>query len=223
MSEDTCYCEMTGLMPAQSSTIQVTNILTIIEDIAVLNPFFSLEGNLKGPSWGVEVASDKNSSGEVLATDTLGMYVMFKVNSSVAFAVYGETDTYQGTFVVETYPPLPQINLPLPHYASASATYNMSSPWVMNKEIKYLATGLDKTKSYMVNITNAELGKMFNIGKVILFSTIPLCILCFYAKGRGCSLLHIAKVLRMQHQLCSVLVPRMHHTFLKRTRLLTFI
>ncbi|KAI0728069.1 hypothetical protein C8Q72DRAFT_920160 [Fomitopsis betulina] len=150
-------------MGTWGSTIKTTNISSLIESIPAIDPFFTTNDN--GSSWGAEVAIGSGGGlEEVLATNTSGDFVTFEVNSSVAFAIYGETDTYQGTFLVD-------INPPLPH--NASATYNASSPWVMIEQIKYLATGLNETTSYTVNISNAESGKQFNIGEVVLFSAIP--------------------------------------------------
>lgn len=58
----------------------------------------------------------------------------------------------------------------------------------MIEQIKYLATGLNETTSYTVNISNAESGKQFNIGEVVLFSAIPPCVSRFSAKGKRCLL-----------------------------------
>ena len=157
----------TRLIPSTSSTIKATNISTVIESIPALNPYFTVNGT--GSSWEGELAFGPNGGLEaIIGTNTSGDYVTFSVNSSVAFAVYGANDPYQGTFVVDIDPPLP-------YNASASATYNASSPWTMIEEIKYLAAGLNDTETYTVNISNVESGRGFNMGQVILYSAIPPC------------------------------------------------
>ena len=126
--------------------------------------------NGNGSTWEGELAFGANDGLEaVIGTNTTGDFVTFEVNSSVAFAMYGVNGPLQGAFLVD-------INPPLPFNASAPATFNASSPWVMIEEIKYLVAGLNDTETYTVNFSNTDPGKQFNIGQVVLYSTVPPCV-----------------------------------------------
>ena len=134
--------------------------------------------NGNGSTWEGELAFGANDGLEaVIGTNTTGDFVTFEVNSSVAFAMYGVNGPHQGAFLVD-------INPPLPFNASAPATFNASSPWVMIEEIKYLVGGLNDTETYTVNFSNADPGKQFNIGEVVLYSTVPPCVHFIYVKDR---------------------------------------
>ncbi|KAH9838010.1 uncharacterized protein C8Q71DRAFT_572658 [Rhodofomes roseus] len=152
-------------MGEPGSTIKATNVSSIIEDIPAINPFFTVNSN---DSWQGDLAFGPNGELEtIILTATQGDSVTFVVNSSVTFAVYGANDPSQGTYLVDIDPPVP--NNP---NTSTAYQLNATAPWVVIEEIRYVATGLNRTQNYSVTLTNAESGREFNVGRVILFDAI---------------------------------------------------
>lgn len=90
------------------------------------------------------------------------------MNSSVGFAVFGATAQAEGAYLVYIDPPLP--NSP---DTSTEYLLNATTASVVPDEIKYLATGLNRTQSYEVKIVNANPGRDFNLGQVVLFDGAP--------------------------------------------------
>ncbi|KAH9923856.1 uncharacterized protein B0H18DRAFT_450273 [Fomitopsis serialis] len=126
-------------MGEPGSSIKATNISTIIEDIPAINPVFTVNSN---GTWEGDLAFAPNNGLEpIILTTKQGDYVTFVVNSSVGFAVYGATDPMQGTFLVDIDPPVP--NSP----NTRTHLFNATTPWVEIEEIKYLATGLNRTRT----------------------------------------------------------------------------
>lgn len=135
-----------------------------------INPFFTVS---PADAWHEYSVSGQNGVQEDLINTYLqGAYVTFTVNSSVGFAVFGATAQAEGAYFVYIDPPVP--NSP---NTSTGYRLNATTASVAPDEIKYLATGLDRTQSYEVKIVNADPGRDFNLGQVVLFDAAPPCVI----------------------------------------------
>ena len=152
----------------------MSNVSALIGSISALNPSFSVDSL---NSWTGDLALGPNNEPEpIIVTNITGAWVAFPVNSSVGFALYGANDIDQGNFIVDIDPAVP--NIP---NSSTTYQFNAMTPWMATNQLRYLATGLDRTQYYTVRVTNAEAGKQFNMGEVVLFDAVPayaLSILC---------------------------------------------
>jgi hypothetical protein len=89
----------------------------------------------------------------------------FSLNSVVAFSVLGSVNYNHGTFSVTLSPP------PVPAYPQTNQ-YNGSSHWVALDQILYLATGLDRTQSYVVTVVD-DTANFMDISKVVVYDAPP--------------------------------------------------
>ncbi|KZT69816.1 hypothetical protein DAEQUDRAFT_726127 [Daedalea quercina L-15889] len=102
-----------------------------------------------------------------ITTSTYGATLRFTLNETVAFFLYGSDDWAQGLFTVAVTSDVIG--------ATSSVTdnaiqYSPRSTWSQLNVPKYMATGLDRTVTYIVEITN--LGANFNLASVLVYDAV---------------------------------------------------
>jgi hypothetical protein len=100
-----------------------------------------------------------------IATDTQGASISFPLTSASAFYIVGGVNYNHGLFDVTVTPP--------PVGAQQKGEYNGSSRWIGLGSMLYLATGLDRTQTYQVEMTNVSPNSWLDISRVIVFDTPP--------------------------------------------------
>ncbi|KAI0929294.1 hypothetical protein AcW1_006277 [Taiwanofungus camphoratus] len=154
-------------MGEPGTVVQTRNISATVNENGnvTANPFFLTDGS----DWQVGVPFETGSSGQViyprLLTAKQGATVTFYLNSTSAFAMYGSVDYNQGIYNVTVTPP--------PAFMSAQATqYNASSHWMELDQIKCLVTGMNRSLTYRVDVTN-ESDNFFDFANLVVFDTPP--------------------------------------------------
>ncbi|KZT69802.1 hypothetical protein DAEQUDRAFT_726112 [Daedalea quercina L-15889] len=128
------------------------------------NPVF--DGN---ENWSVDNLYTNQSSGyPCIATSTLDATLSFTVNESVGFVIYGSDDWQQGLFTVAvTSDDIGATD----SVTNSTIQYSPRALWTQVGLPKYLATGLDRSATYQVEIQN--LGANFNLASVVVYDAIP--------------------------------------------------
>ena len=153
------------------STFTSTNVSVLstnaTQTSSTINPFFTVS---PVDAWHeYHVSGDNGAQEDLINTYLQGAYVTFSVNSSVGFAVFGALAQAEGAYLVYIDP-----SVPISPNTSTKYQFNATTASrVVPDEIKYLATGLDRTQNYEVKIVNADSGRDFNLGQVILFDAVP--------------------------------------------------
>ncbi|PCH44093.1 hypothetical protein WOLCODRAFT_18727 [Wolfiporia cocos MD-104 SS10] len=99
-----------------------------------------------------------------LGIDVEDAQLSFDLNSTRAFEIYGRTGPAQGSFKVEVLQNSTAS-------CSDSFTGNASSPDTDSIALLYVATNMDPTMNYRVNINNNE-GK-FDLDHLVIYETVP--------------------------------------------------
>ncbi|KZT07460.1 uncharacterized protein LAESUDRAFT_651201 [Laetiporus sulphureus 93-53] len=99
-----------------------------------------------------------------IETGTPGAWVSFNVSTAVAVAIYGSLRYDQGGYSVNIDPAPPL-------WSNTTFQLNATLPWLVRNELKFLATGLDRTQNYTINLTNREAG--LNVAQVVLYDAPP--------------------------------------------------
>ncbi|PCH44152.1 hypothetical protein WOLCODRAFT_76982 [Wolfiporia cocos MD-104 SS10] len=156
---------LTVRMGEEGSELQSRNISTVTNSIPpAANPLFLSDGD----AWSVN--SSYGSFGPTVesyprvTTDVKAASLFFTLNSTVGFAIYGSCDFDMGSYNVTINPP--------PPISPATGTFNASSHWIALNEIKYVATGLDRTKNYSVTVTNNQEARL-DVAQVMVFDAVP--------------------------------------------------
>jgi len=100
-----------------------------------------------------------------LATDVAGSAISFLVASASAFYIVGHVNFDHGPYLV-TFTPPSDLGPVLTY------EYNGSSHWVGLNTIKFLATGLDRTRAYQVQVTN-EANLFYDQSRIVVIDTPP--------------------------------------------------
>ncbi|KAH9928163.1 uncharacterized protein B0H18DRAFT_1084595 [Fomitopsis serialis] len=122
-----------------------------------LNPIFSGTQNWSA----LDLYTNQTSGYPCIATNTVGATLSFNLSDSVGFAIYGSDDWQQGLFSVSVISDDPGATSSV---AKDAIQYSSRSLWSQLDMLKYLATGLDRTATYQVEITN--LGADVNVGSL---------------------------------------------------------
>jgi hypothetical protein len=99
-----------------------------------------------------------------LATTTNGSSISFPLTSASAFYINGHVNFDHGPYHVTMTPP--------PDFGSPPVYYNGSSRWVGLNTVKYLATGMNRTRTYQVEVTN-DSGLYYDMSQIVVFDTPP--------------------------------------------------
>ena len=99
-----------------------------------------------------------------LATTTNGSSISFPITSASAFYINGNVNFDHGPYHVT-------IN-PLPDFSSSPTYYNGSSRWVGLNTITFLATGMNKTQTYQVELTN-DSDLFYDQSDIVVYQTSP--------------------------------------------------
>ncbi|KAI0948200.1 hypothetical protein AcW1_009780 [Taiwanofungus camphoratus] len=151
-------------MGASGTIVETRNISAMIDN-SIENPFFSFDSSM----WFSMVPYGLNESTTRpyprICSHDPGAVVSFNLNSTTAFAIYGGLDNDQGTYNVSVIPPPP-------FGPSQSTQFNASSHWMTLDQVKYLATGMDRTETYQVIITNES--NNFVLADVVAYDALPV-------------------------------------------------
>jgi hypothetical protein len=100
-----------------------------------------------------------------IATTVNGSSISFPLTSASAFYIVGHVNFDHGPYHVTFTPPSdigpPQV-----------VHYNASSRWVGLNTVKYLATGMDRTRTYQVEVTN-DSDMFYDQSQIVVFDTPP--------------------------------------------------
>ncbi|KZT07455.1 uncharacterized protein LAESUDRAFT_772770 [Laetiporus sulphureus 93-53] len=147
------------------SILETRNISAVTNNIPpTANPMFSSNGDY----WTVNSSYAYDNTTESyprVVTDMQSASLTFLLNSTVGFAILGSCDYDHGAYNVTLDPPPPDGFV-------GSMQYNASSHWIALNEIKYLATGMDRTQNYTVTVTNMQKA-VFDLAQVMLFDAVP--------------------------------------------------
>lgn len=132
------------------------------------NPFFTAD-----QSWSaVNLYANQSDANPYpcIATYTEGATLSFELNETVGFAIYGSDDWFQGIFTVAVTSAnaSPESDSTLPN---STIQYSPRSGWTTVNQLKFLATGLDRTATYHVDVQNW--GNTFNLGSVLVYDAVP--------------------------------------------------
>ncbi|PCH36712.1 hypothetical protein WOLCODRAFT_140558 [Wolfiporia cocos MD-104 SS10] len=154
-------------MGEPGTILEQRTINTTIEQFQITgNPFFSANGT----GWSPEILyTDQQHSYPCIETNQVGSTVSFNLNESVGFALYGSDDYQQGLFTVNVTIP----GQPTPSYLPNASTqrYSPKSQWTALNQLKFLATGMNRSETYNVVITNT--GSTFNLASVVAYDAVP--------------------------------------------------
>jgi len=100
-----------------------------------------------------------------LATNVAGSAISFPISSASAFYIVGHVNFDHGPYLV-TFTPPPDLGSALTYQ------YNGSSHWVGLNTLKFLATGLDRTRTYQVRLTN-EANLYYDQSQIVIIDTPP--------------------------------------------------
>jgi hypothetical protein len=132
-----------------------------------------------------------------LATFSKGASISFSLTHTVAFYINGHVNFDHGPYHVTITPP--------PEFGSAESHNNGSSQWVGLNMVKYIVTGLDRTETYQVVVTN-DSGLYYDMSQIVVFDAIPsvtYTLYCPVTNGFNPGLHH-------RHQLALRLTQRAH-------------
>lgn len=101
-----------------------------------------------------------------IATSTQGSSMSFPLNSASAFYIVGSVNYNHGAFNV-TVTPTPNLGSQL------NGVYNGSSRWIGLNTMLYLATGLNRTETYQVEMTSVSPGRWLDVTSVVVLDTPP--------------------------------------------------
>ncbi|PCH36709.1 hypothetical protein WOLCODRAFT_146375 [Wolfiporia cocos MD-104 SS10] len=137
-----------GMGESGTVRLQRTINATVNSGSLAANPLFVVND---GSEWSAETLYGNQSHPyPCIATSITGSSISFNLNESVGFALYGSDDYQQGLFVVN---------------------YSPRSQWTELNQLKFIATGMNQSQTYNVDITN--LGANFNLASVVVYSAIP--------------------------------------------------
>ncbi|TFY62940.1 hypothetical protein EVJ58_g3540 [Rhodofomes roseus] len=128
------------------------------------NPFF-----VGDQSWSVmDLYTNQTSGYPSLVTSTLSSTLSFTLSEAVGFFIYGSDDWVQGLFTVAVTSD--------DEGATNSVTdntiqYSPRALWTQLDLPKYMATGLNRSATYQVEITN--LGAQFHFASVVAYDAVP--------------------------------------------------
>jgi hypothetical protein len=101
-----------------------------------------------------------------VGTTTQGASISFSLTSASAFYVLGSVNYNHGSFVVTVTPPS---DLGAPKVGQ----YNSSSRWIGLGSLLYLESGMDRSKTYQVQLTNNSPDQWLDVSQVVVFDTPP--------------------------------------------------
>jgi hypothetical protein len=102
-----------------------------------------------------------------ISTTDQGATISFPLTSASAFYIIGSVNFNHEAYTV-TVTPSPDSDSPL------VGQYNASSRWVGLGMVKYLATGMNRSKTYQVSVTNNSPPDLwFDISQVVVLDTPP--------------------------------------------------
>ncbi|EPS99024.1 hypothetical protein FOMPIDRAFT_1125411 [Fomitopsis schrenkii] len=114
-----------------------------------------------------ELYANQTSSYYCMTSNLLGATLSFTVSEAVGFVIYGSDDWQQGLFTVSvTSDSLGAAN----SVTNSTIQYSPRSLWTQLNVPKYLASGLNRSALYTVEITN--LGASFNLASVLLYDSL---------------------------------------------------
>jgi len=100
-----------------------------------------------------------------LATNVAGSSISFPISSASAFYIVGHVNFDHGPYLVDFTPP-PDLGPRITYQ------YNASSRWVGLNTIKFLATGLDRTRTYQVRLVN-NANSFYDQSQIVIIDTPP--------------------------------------------------
>jgi hypothetical protein len=100
-----------------------------------------------------------------IGTNTSGASVSFSVTSASAFYISGSVGSNHGLYDVTINPSL--------NAAPGQQSYNGSSRWAGLNTTLYLATGMDRSQTYQVQLTNNSPGLWVDLSEIVVFDTPP--------------------------------------------------
>ena len=101
-----------------------------------------------------------------IATSKQGSTISFPLTSASAFYIVGSVNYNHGAFDV-TVTSTPNIG------SQQSGAYNGSSRWIGLDTMLYLATGLNRTQTYQVEMTDVSSGRWLDVSSVVILDTPP--------------------------------------------------
>ena len=101
-----------------------------------------------------------------IGTADQGATVSFPLTSATAFYIIGAVNFNHGLYTVTVTSSLDSDSL-------VTSQYNASSRWIGLDMIKYLATGLNRSNTYQVAVTDNSPGQFFDINQVVVLDTPP--------------------------------------------------
>ena len=120
-------------------------------------------------SWSNRVLYTNQSDGyPCVTTNQLYATLTFTLTNSVGFVIYGSDDWQQGLFTVAVTGDSTDA---VGSVTSSLIQYSPRALWTQLNLPKYLASGLNRTATYSVQITN--LGANFNLASVIAYDAVP--------------------------------------------------
>ncbi|TFY60076.1 hypothetical protein EVJ58_g5376 [Rhodofomes roseus] len=155
-------------MGETGTVLQQRNISAVDTSVspATANPTFIGDTN----EWSVtDLYTNQTANGSpCIITSTYGSTLAFSISEAVGFVLYGSDDWAQGLFTVS----VTSDNFGATSFITDnSIQYSPRALWTQLDLPKYMATGLDRTATYDVVITN--LGANFNLASVVVYDAIP--------------------------------------------------
>jgi hypothetical protein len=103
-----------------------------------------------------------------IATSEQGASLSFSLTSASAFYLVGSVNYNHGSFNVTVTQ-----SLDVGSGSQQQGDYNGSSRWIGLDTMLYLATGLDRSKKYQVEMTNDSPNRWLDISRVVVLDTPP--------------------------------------------------
>jgi hypothetical protein len=95
-----------------------------------------------------------------IGTNNTSDSISFPLTSASAFCIFGSVNNNHGLFDVKLS------NVGSPHY-------NGSSSWAGLDTMLYLVTGLDRSQTYQIEMTNDSPGQWIDLSSIVMFDAPP--------------------------------------------------
>lgn len=123
---------------------------------------------LSGSEWATQpyTYANTNTPNPRIGTPHQGDSISFPLTSTSTFYITGSVNYNHGTYTVTVTPP-PDFSPQQPN------VFNGSSRWIGLNEILYLGTGMNRSETYQVEVTNDTPSLWFDMNAIVIFDTPP--------------------------------------------------